>query len=50
MENFAPGALARLGLSWDLIHQTNPRVILASIKGFGSTGPYANFKAYENVA
>ncbi len=50
MENFGPGALERLGLSWQVIHQINPRVVLASIKGFGSTGPYADYKAYENVA
>ena len=50
MENFGPGVLDRLGFTWDTIHQINPAVIMASIKGFGSTGPYAEFKAYENVA
>jgi len=50
MENFGPGVLDRLGFSWQAIHQINPAIILASIKGFGSTGPYAEFKAYENVA
>ncbi|HXY05136.1 MAG TPA: formyl-CoA transferase [Burkholderiaceae bacterium] len=50
MENFGPGVLDRLGFSWEAIHQINPAVILASIKGFGSSGPYADFKAYENVA
>ena len=50
MENFGPGVLDRLGFTWQQIHKINPRIILASIKGFGSTGPYANFKAYENVA
>ena len=50
MENFGPGVLDRLGFTWERIHAINPRIILASIKGFGSTGPYADFKAYENVA
>ena len=50
MENFGPGVLDRLGFTWDTIHKINPAVIMASIKGFGSSGPYAEFKAYENVA
>lgn len=50
MENFGPGVLDRLGFTWEKIHQINPRIIMGSIKGFGSTGPYADFKAYENVA
>ncbi|NDU86920.1 MAG: formyl-CoA transferase [Ferrovum sp.] len=50
MENFGPGVLDRLGYNWESIHAKNPSIIMASIKGFGSTGPYAEFKAYENVA
>jgi formyl-CoA transferase len=50
MENFGPGVLDRLGFSWEKIHQINPKVVMGSIKGFGSSGPYADFKAYENVA
>ncbi|MDW8469190.1 MAG: formyl-CoA transferase [Burkholderiales bacterium] len=50
MENFGPGVLDRLGFSWEKVHEINPRLVMGSIKGFGSTGPYANFKAYENVA
>ena len=50
MENFGPGVLDRFGFSWDKIHQLNPKIVMGSIKGFGSTGPYAEFKAYENVA
>src|ERR1700739_3405881 len=50
MENFGPGVLDRFGFSWPKIHEINPAIILASIKGFGSSGPYAGFKAYENVA
>ena len=50
MENFGPGVLRRLGFDWEHVHAINPRIIMASIKGFGSEGPYADFKAYENVA
>ena len=50
MENFGPGVLDRLGFTWGKIHAINPRVVMGSIKGFGSSGPYAEFKAYENVA
>jgi formyl-CoA transferase len=49
VENFAPGALDRMGFSWDRIQQLNPRMILASVKGFGP-GPYEDCKVYENVA
>ena len=50
MENFGPGVLDRLGFSWEKIHELNPKIVMGSIKGFGSSGPYAEFKAYENVA
>ncbi len=50
MENFGPGVLDRFGFTWEKIHELNPAIIMASIKGFGSSGPYAEFKAYENVA
>ena len=50
MENFGPGVLDRLGFGWEQVHKINPRIIMASIKGFGTEGPYAAFKAYENVA
>ncbi|MFN7087010.1 MAG: formyl-CoA transferase [Burkholderiales bacterium] len=50
MENFGPGVLDRLGFSWEKIHEINPKIVMGSIKGFGSSGPYADFKAYENVA
>jgi formyl-CoA transferase len=49
VENFAPGALDRMGFSWERIQQLNPRMILASVKGFGP-GPYQDCKVYENVA
>ena len=49
VENFAPGALDRMGLTWEHIHKVNPRMIVASVKGFGP-GPYEDCKVYENVA
>ena len=49
VENFAPGALDRMGFTWERIQELNPRMILASVKGFGP-GPYADCKVYENVA
>ncbi len=50
MENFGPGVLGRLGFGWERVHEINPRIVMASIKGFGTEGPYAAFKAYENIA
>jgi len=50
MENFGPGVLDRFGFSWEKIRSINPKIVMGSIKGFGSSGPYADFKAYENVA
>jgi len=50
MENFGPGVLDRLGFPWEKVHEINPRVVMGSVKGFGSSGSYADFKAYENVA
>ena len=49
VENFAPGALDRMGFSWEKIQTINPRMVYASIKGFGP-GPYEECKVYENVA
>ncbi|HEY7163303.1 MAG TPA: formyl-CoA transferase [Candidatus Binatia bacterium] len=49
VENFAPGALDRQGFTWEVIHDLNPRLIYASVKGFGP-GRYEDCKVYENVA
>ncbi|GMU71748.1 MAG: formyl-CoA transferase [Burkholderiales bacterium] len=49
VENFAPGALDRMGFTWEHIQKLNPRMIVASVKGFGP-GPYEDCKVYENVA
>ncbi|GAA1917299.1 hypothetical protein GCM10009775_07160 [Microbacterium aoyamense] len=47
VQNLAPGALDRMGLGYDVLHGVNPRIILASGSGFGSTGPYANDTAMD---
>ncbi|UBU15793.1 formyl-CoA transferase [Nonomuraea gerenzanensis] len=49
VENFGPGAVDRMGFSWERLQELNPRLIYASIKGFGQ-GRYAKFKAYEVIA
>ncbi|MFJ6833393.1 formyl-CoA transferase [Streptomyces sp. NPDC091209] len=49
VENFGPGAIDRMGFTWDRVREINPRIVYASIKGFGD-GPYTDFKAYEVVA
>jgi len=49
VENFAPGAIDRMGFTWERIQEINPRMIYASIKGFGD-GPFEDCKVYENVA
>ena len=47
VENFAPGALDRMGFGWERIQELNPRMIMASVKGFGP-GPYEDCKVYES--
>ncbi|MGF1621845.1 MAG: formyl-CoA transferase [Rhodomicrobiaceae bacterium] len=49
VENFAPGALDRMGFGWEKIKELNPRMIMASVKGFGP-GKYEDCKVYENIA
>ena len=50
LENFGPGVLDRLGFGWPVAHALNPRLVVASIKGFGSWGPYREYKSYEPIA
>jgi len=50
VENFGPGALDRMGFSWARIHELNPKMILASVKGFSDGHSYEDLKVYENVA
>lgn len=50
IENLHPGAMDKLGFSWEVVHKLNPRCIYASIKGFPVASQYANLKAYEPIA
>ncbi|MDQ1734106.1 MAG: formyl-CoA transferase [Pseudonocardiales bacterium] len=50
VENFAPGAMDRMGLSWDTLREWNPRLIFGSVKGFNEDSPWSELKVYENVA
>jgi formyl-CoA transferase len=50
VENFAPGAMDRMGFTWEHIQELNPRIIFGSIKGFSEGSPYEDLKVYDNVA
>jgi formyl-CoA transferase len=50
LENFGPGVIERLGFGYPELRRINPRLVFASIKGFGSYGPYADYKSYEPIA
>jgi len=49
VENYRPGVMERLGYGWPALHQRHPRLVLASISGFGQTGPLARRPAYDLV-
>ena len=49
VENFRPGVMDRLGLGWEVLHSLNPRLIYASISGYGQTGPWVQRRAYASV-
>jgi crotonobetainyl-CoA:carnitine CoA-transferase CaiB-like acyl-CoA transferase len=50
VENFAPGAIERLGLGYDVVHAVNPSIVYAQVKGFGTGGPYENNLAFDMIA
>jgi formyl-CoA transferase len=50
LENLGPGSMERLGFGYEDLAKINPRVISASVKGFGSTGPYASYNSFEMIA
>jgi formyl-CoA transferase len=50
LENFGPGVIERLGFGYAAVRELNPRLVYASIKGFGSYGPYRDYKSYEPIA
>src|SRR5258705_10614214 len=48
VENFVPGAIDRIGFTWEYVHKLNPRIVMASVKGFGP-GPYEECNVNENI-
>jgi len=47
VQNLAPGAAARMGLSWEALHEEHPRLVVCDISGYGNDGPYRDRKAYD---
>ncbi len=50
LENYRPGVAARLGADWETLSALNPRLVYASVSGFGQTGPYAQRPGYDLIA
>lgn len=49
VQNFRPGAIERLGLGWDVLHALNPDLVMCSVSGFGTDGPYSHRPAFDAV-
>lgn len=50
VENYSAGVIGRMGLSWERVHELNPRLVMCSISGFGQTGPLSTKPGYDAVA
>lgn len=50
VENFAPGTIERLGFGYETVHEINPRMIFASVKGFSPFSPYREFRSFDAIA
>ena len=50
VENYGPGVVEKLDIDYDVMKEIHPGIIYASVKGFGSSGPYANYKCFDMVA
>ena len=50
IENMAPGTPERIGITYDVLKSANPKIIYARIKGFGTYGPYSNYKSFDMIA
>ena len=50
VENFSLGTMEKLGLGYDVLNEVNPAIIYATVKGFGTTGPYSQFKCFDMIA
>ncbi|MEQ1889417.1 MAG: CoA transferase [Alphaproteobacteria bacterium] len=49
IENFAPGAIGRMGLGWDVVRAINPNIVMCSISAFGQTGPLSHLSGFDNI-